>query len=244
MTIEIDNALMERLAAGHSAEHERRRRATEIEFGVRSSEESDSLEALLHPLREAVLHYCPSVIFMQEADTSIARVGSGELLWTRAVPVGSDGWSCEPEVRPVFDVLAHAEIGVKLLPPPGEDSSPVDQTGIRGRVHSLWYCDAFEEGRFDWAEVGFVVTKEDGSLFAGEGIAPASRAPGPRVAAALAARAGTLQLGYPFVSLAQEEARLGFVRRWLGWFADATVDAFQRGMMGAIDPAFGQWRRR
>lgn len=243
MKFEIDSTLAERLAAGHRAETARRRTAEADAAGARAGEATEALEALLHPIRRAILDHCPSVRFMQEADTRIAKVGPGALLWTWAVPVGPDGWSCEPGVRPAFDVAAHAEIGVKVLC--GEDGSAGagHQTGDRGRVHSLWYCDAFEADRFEWAELGFVVTKEDGSMFAGEGIAPSARAPGPRVAAALAGRGGTLRLGYPFVVLSGEDARREFASRWLGWFADAALGEFRRGMLAPIDPEFGGWRR-
>ena len=242
MKTEIDSALAERLAAGHRAESARRR-AADVS-GARAIHAAESLEALLHPIREAILANCPSVRFMQEADTRIAQVGPGALMWTWAAPVGPDGWCCEPEVRPAFDVAAHAEIGVKMLSDMTATRVDGKHTGDRGRVHSLWYCDAFEADRFEWAELGFVVTKEDGTLFPGEGIAPTARAPGPRVAAALAARGGTLQLGYPFIALSGEEARWEFAERWLGWFADATLEKFQRGMLSPIDPEFGEWRRK
>ena len=177
MNIEIDSALAERLAAGHDAETARRRAADTA--GDRASEATEALEALLHPLRGAVLRHCPSVRFLQEADTRIAKVGPGALVWTWAVPVGPDGWFCEPEVRPAFDVAAHAEIGVKVLSDTDAGPGAGHQAGDRGRIHSLWYCDAFEANRFEWAELGFVVTKEDGGMFPGEGIAPSARAPGP-----------------------------------------------------------------
>ena len=243
MKTEIDSALAERLAAGHRAEAARRRAADTA--GDRASEATEALEALIHPIREAILSRCPSVRFLQEADTRIAKVGPGALLWTWAVPTGPDCWCCEPEVQPAFYVAAHAEIGVKALSDEDgdEDGGGGHQAGDRGRVHSLWYCDAFEAGRFEWAEVGFVVTKEDGSMFSGEGIAPSARAPGPRVAAALAARGGTLRLGYPFVSLSGEAARVEFVERWLSWFADAALGEFRRGMLAPIDPELGSWRR-
>ena len=243
MKTEIDSALAERLAAGHRAEAARRRAADTA--GDRASEATEALEALIHPIRRAILDRCPSVRFLQEADTRIAKVGPGALLWTWAVPTGPDCWCCEPEVQPAFYVAAHAEIGVKALSdePEGEDAEGGRQAGDRGRIHSLWYCDAFEAGRFEWAEVGFVVTKEDGTMFPGEGIAPSARAPGPRVAAALAARGGTLRLGYPFVSLSGEAARVEFVERWLSWFADAALGEFRRGMLAPIDPELGSWRR-
>ena len=241
MKNEIESALVERLADGHRAETARRRAG---ETGdSRTAEATESLEALLHPIRKAILFNCPSVRFMQEADTRIARVGPGAVMWTWAVPVGADCWGDNPQFRPAFRVAAHAEIGVKMLSDMEAMRGEGKRTGDRGRVHSLWYCDAFEAGRFEWAELGFVVTKEDGTMFQGEAIAPSARAPGPRVAAALSGQGGTLKLGYPFVGLFEEQARQEFVARWIGWFADATLDEFQRGMLAPIDPAFGAWRR-
>ena len=240
MKIEIDAALAERLAAGHRAESERRRAA---DADPRTVEATEALESLLHPIRRAILAECPSVRFMQEADTRIARVGPGALTWTWAVPVGPECWFCEPEDQPAFHVAAHAEIGVRVLSDEDDDPGHSHETGDRGRVHSLWYCDAFEADRFEWAEVGFVVTKEDGGLFPGDGIAPTARSPGPRVAAVLAGRGGTLRLGYPMIALSGDEAARDFVERWLGWFADATLTEFQRGMLAPLDPALGEWRR-
>ena len=241
MKNEIESALTERLVAGHRAESARRR--AEEMGDSRAAEATESLEALLHPIRKAILFNCPSARFMQEADTRIAKVGPGALMWTWAVPVGPDCWGDDPQVRPAFRVAAHAEIGVKMLSDVEARRGEGKRTGDRGRIHSLWYCDAFEADRFEWVELGFVVTKEDGTMFQGEAIAPSARAPGPRVAAALAGRGGTLQLGYPFVGLFGEEARQEFVARWIGWFADATLEEFQRGMLAPIDPAFGEWRR-
>ena len=241
MKDEIESALAERLGDGHRTESARRR-AQDV-GDSRSAEATESLEALLHPIRKAILFHCPSVRFMQEADTRIARVGPGALMWTWAVPVGPDCWGDDPEVRPAFRVAAHAEIGVKMLSDMEARRGEGKRTGDRGRIHALWYCDAFEADRFEWAELGFVVTKEDGTMFQGEAIAPSARAPGPRVAASLAGRGGTLQLGYPLVGLHGEAARREFVARWIGWFADATLDEFQRGMLAPIDPAFGEWRR-
>lgn len=241
--IEIGSALVERLAAGHQAETTRRRA---VDAGdSRAAEAAESLESLIHPLRQAILAHCPSVRFTQEADTKIAQVGPGVLLWTWSIPVGPDCWGDEPGPRPAFHVEAHAEIGVKVLSESeGQPGAGHHQAGDRGRVHSLWYCDAFEAGRFEWAEIAFVVTKEDGTMFPGEGIAPSARAPGPRVAATLAGHGGTLQLGYPFITLGEANARAEFVERWLGWFADATLGEFQRGMLAPIDPEFGGWRRQ
>ena len=116
---------------------------------------------------------------------------------------------------------------MKVLAAEDEDSAQLRETGDRGRIHSLWYCDALETGRFEWAEVAFVVTKEDGGLYPGDEIAPSARAPGPRVAEALTTGEDTLRVGYPLTSLTHEAAHSEFVERWLGWFADASLGEFQ-----------------
>ena len=227
MTIEIEQALAERLAAAHRAARARLR--ADREAGARMMEAAESLEALIHPLRAAILRCCPAVAFTQDADTSVASLGSGAFLWTEPAPADADPdcWRCENGEHPAFDVAAYAEIGVKVLPAGEEDPDTVRRTGDRGRIHSLWYCDAFEAGRFGWAEVAFVVTKEDGDLYPGDEIAPSARAPGPRVAAALASGEDTLRIGYPLTSLADEDAHREFVARWLGWFSDASLNEFR-----------------
>ena len=240
MTIEIGSALADRLAAAHRAERTRSRAARSRaggEAGARTTEAAESLEALVHPLRAAILHHCPAVAFTQDADTSVASLGSGAFLWTEPAPADADPdcWRCEDGAHPAFDVAAYAEIGVKVLPAGGEDPETVRRTGDRGRIHSLWYCDAFEASRFGWAEVAFVVTKEDGGLYPGDEIAPSARAPGPRVAGALASGEDTLRVGYPLTSLASEEAHREFVTRWLGWFSDAALNEF-RPRVGTSEP--------
>ena len=223
MAIEIGGVLAERLGAAHRAEHVRRREGPGI--GGREAEAAESLEALLHPLREAILRSCPAVAFTRDADTCVASLGPGVFLWTDPAPADTepDCWRCEDgSGHPAFDIVAYAEVGVKVRPG-GEDPAEARETGDRGRVHSLWYCDARASGRFGWAEVAFVVTKEDGDLFPGDEIAPSARAPGPRVAEALTTGAGTLRVGYPLTPLTGESDHREFVERWLGWFADAAL---------------------
>ena len=48
-----------------------------------------------------------------------------------------------------FEVVAHTKISV---------SRPADRSGYRGRSHSLWYCDAQEQGVFRWFETAFMET--------------------------------------------------------------------------------------
>lgn len=227
MTIEIESALAERLAAAQR--NERVRLHAGGETGARMIEAAESLETLIHPLREAILRYCPAVAFTQDADTSVAGLGSGVFLWTEPAPADADPdcWRCDGGEHPAFDVAAYAEVGVKVLAAGDEGPEQVRRTGDRGRIHSLWYCDAFEAGRFGWTEVAFVVTKEDGDLYPGDEIAPSARAPGPRVAVALASGENTLRVGYPLTSLAEEDAHREFVTRWLRWFSDASLDEFR-----------------
>ena len=48
-----------------------------------------------------------------------------------------------------FEVIAHTKISV---------SASADRSGHTGRSHSLWYCDAQEQGVFRWYETAFMET--------------------------------------------------------------------------------------
>lgn len=60
------------------------------------------------------------------------------------MPLNSWEWEA-----PAFDVVAHAGIILRI---------PRDRCDFEGRSHSLWYCDAFEVGRYEWIETAFMIT--------------------------------------------------------------------------------------
>lgn len=96
--------------------------------------------------------------------------------------------------------------------------------GWIGRSHSLWYCDAEEEGVFGWFEVAFC-----SMAFGGGG----ARDLEPFDMTALEAREalsmtiGMTQIAWDFQRLDLSDLS-EFVNRWLGWFGHAAVGQLQK----------------
>lgn len=150
--------------------------------------------------------------------------------------IGDGGWSLSllsaeltlisPEVKPsallsygdqtpVFDVILSSEINLRI---------PRSRSGWEGRSHSLWYCDAKEEGVFAWFESAFMVNpmvpqrgRQD----------PFALAPGQESAEAISPVVGMFQLAWPFTDLNPSE--LGdFIDRWSAWLAAAARGQLNR----------------
>ena len=132
------------------------------------------------------------------------KLGEASLNFGPVFETSARPWMWEP---PAFDVIAHAQVSVTI---------PVRQN-YGGRSHSLWYCDAREEGRFQWFETAFMVTPgipERGILD------PFALDPGKGAAQALWRGLGSRQVAWPFEPVhpgSLEE----FVDRWASWFAAA-----------------------
>lgn len=106
-----------------------------------------------------------------------------------------------------FTVVAHADISVRR--------AVSDLDGWRGRSHSLWYCDAYAEGHFQWFEMAFMRgvlgrTTSD--------VVPYSSDPRGGEEAFLGG-VGSTQLAW--LSVIDRDDPSEFVDRWLGWLADA-----------------------
>jgi eukaryotic-like serine/threonine-protein kinase len=129
----------------------------------------------------------------------------------------------------LFDVIAHASIGV---------GQPATARGYEGRSHSLWYCDAQEEGRYGWYETSFMVTPMPG---AAPSVNPFALPPDSRSAGALAPGMAEAQVAWPFTRLEVDE--LGeFTDRWADWFGATTDASLQPPMMMPERAAEGTWR--
>lgn len=141
-----------------------------------------------------------------------------------ATPVQSPPWTGP------FTVVAHSSIVVAY-----EEATLM---GWQGRSHSLWYCDAFEEGRFAWYETAFMDTPfsherpafEPYSLEPASGSGPFSNVIGKR------------QLAWPVQELDRDEPD-EFVERWLGWFVDAVESKIHRPSTMPERHDDGRWRR-
>ena len=122
-----------------------------------------------------------------------------------------------------------------LLIQPSTFSIPVDSRGYAGRSHSLWYCDAKEQGIFRWYETAFMRAFRGGGEFAPFAMSPDS----PDASLALSPTMHTYNVAWPFMSIDQGDEE-SFIERWMGWFGDAA-----QGQMRYPSPMpdSGSWRR-
>ena len=129
-----------------------------------------------------------------------------------------------------FEVIAHTKISV---------SGPVDRSGHSGRSHSLWYCDAQEQGVFRWYETAFMETFGANRPFAPFAMPPDAL----DTATAISPTLHTYQVARPFMSIDQGDED-SFVERWMGWFGEAAQG--QLRYPGSLPEMETQdsWRRR
>jgi serine/threonine-protein kinase len=182
------------------------------------------LELIAEELKSALTTVAPTI-------TVRARPGGG---WGRLVLDKATMWfsgASAQEGRPLaipFVVVAFAEIGLE-----GSDSS----RGYGGRSHSLWYCDAEEEGRFSWYELAFMQT-----LGGPAGLAPFSLPP-DQGAAAIAPVMATVQLARNLRRLVPGQLD-EFVELWGGLMAAAAQGPLIHPNSLPEDQIVHNWRGR
>lgn len=119
-------------------------------------------------------------------------------------------------------------------------SISVEMTGMRdrwaGRSHSIWYCDAQNEGEYYWYETGFHNLRSSFRL------EPYSRATDGRdTEMALQRVMHTEQVAVGFTTLVGEAVER-FAERWIEQFAQAARDQLQRPMVMPEGTVQGTWR--
>lgn len=125
-----------------------------------------------------------------------------------------------------FTVISEAVITVTRLVP---------TRGWRGRSHSLWFCDAKVENRFEWYELAFWSTGGSPDI---EPFATAAGSAGIAFSPVM----GNLALAWPVTRLDRSDLS-EFVERWLGWFAEGASGTLQRPAMMPERQFDGSWRR-
>ena len=128
-----------------------------------------------------------------------------------------------------FDVIASSQISV-LMPDTGR---------YRGRSHSLWYCDAHEEGQFGWFELAFMHSPLLGRVSL---INPFALRPGHESGQALASATAKWQVAWP-VQPVTETSGHEFINRWASCFADAIDRSLYSPSYMPEIPTEGTWRR-
>ena len=108
-----------------------------------------------------------------------------------------------------FDVIAYSAIAARKSP---------NRSGYEGRSHSLWFCDAHDEGVYRWYELAFMMSPLMGRQFT---LVPTALAPNTANArSAISPAMDSCQLAREPVPFDQGEEEQ-FVERWLEWFASA-----------------------
>ncbi|MGH2584177.1 MAG: serine/threonine-protein kinase [Dehalococcoidia bacterium] len=109
---------------------------------------------------------------------------------------------------PPFDLIAYTRLTLTI---------PRNRWGYEGRSHSLWYCDAQEEGVYRWFETAFMIHP---MIPRSSAVDPFALDPGDDAAGALSPAMDTNQVAWPFTPIDQgDEDEL--IERWIAWFADA-----------------------
>ena len=113
------------------------------------------------------------------------------------------------DYAPPFDVIAYSTIAAR---------KPRDRYGYEGRSHSLWYCDAQEEGIYRWYELAFMVNPFIAERYTFD---PFALPPTDNDAAEALTPVMTIrQVAWQPIVFDQGDKEQ-FIERWLAWFADA-----------------------
>ncbi len=188
-----------------------------------------TLRAISSQLRHAITENAPAATSVTGtfADDWALRLGTAVIGMDPAKLCKVDPWS---HWTPAFDVVANAAIGVTI---------PQDRYGHKGRLHSLWYCDAKEAGVYRWYETGFMVSPlipSDTEFY------PVAFEPCENAGKALSNAMTEWQVAWPFTAIDQGE-ETDFTERWLDWFGSAAAGQMSRPSNRPERNAEGTWRR-
>jgi len=227
-----------RLQEANRAEAVRRGESGRRKSEFRSEEErraslfdaaSKSLARVSDSLREAIEQAAPTArISAGRGGGWSARLNEAELKFGTAAKTASNPWGAW--TPPAFDVIAHVAIGIHI---------PPNRHEYEGRVHSLWFCDAQEAGRYQWFETAFMVSafipkrgRQD----------PFAMNPGEESAKAVGSGMAEWQVAWPFTPLTVGDLD-EFINRWGGWFADAAQGQLTHPSSMPERSPQGSWRR-
>ncbi len=175
-----------------------------------------SLQQISLTLRDRAIDAAPAA--RASAGRSIVELSlnNGKLVVEQVQPAPA-GCLAAHESEPPFDVVAHALIAAK---------KPQDRYGYEGRSHSLWFCDAWDEGRFRWFELAFMIMP----LMRAQAtsVDPFALPPtDPHAAGAFWHGIDVRQLDWEPLAFDQGDEEQ-FIERWLDWFAAAADGSLSR----------------
>lgn len=213
------------------------RLATDYAEALRQKERDNNRAAMAKVAAQAFTPIWTALLEAIESDAPMANVTregeQGRLEFMAQLRGGKIGIGRAVAAAPwsgPFEVISHSSISVVIDAP--------DRYGYSGRAHSLWFCDAQEQGRFAWYETAFM---DNAIMGGGSGVAPRSLVP-EEAGVAFANVMGTVQLAWALVEIDTADPS-EFVDRWIGWFAEAAQGKLQRPSRMPEMSTHGTWRR-
>ncbi|MEU0198440.1 MULTISPECIES: serine/threonine-protein kinase [unclassified Streptomyces] len=182
-------------------------------------------------LRTAITDAAPVAKIVEMGPTAwTATIGSATLILRANQQTSATPW--ENWDPPAFNVISHTSVSISLK---------TANRGYEGRSHSLWYCDAKEEGRYQWYETSFMVMPLLRSTQ--RTVEPFALDPGIESAKAIWNGMAEFQAAWPFTALDPGDLT-NFIDRWAQWLAARATGSLARpSSMPERNPA-GSWRRR
>lgn len=145
--------------------------------------------------------------------------------------------ACDRSEGLPFDVIAYTQVKVDQSNAPGGTYT--------GRSHSLWYCDAQQEGQYAWFETAFMrhpMMTHGGGFSAHRLEEPfASDPAGQPARHALSMGINPHQVAWPFKMLVDEQLN-DFARRWAEWMGLAADGRLQHPHQMPEGNVHGSWR--
>lgn len=223
-------AANQRIQAVKAEEHAKRSAAvTEAERRRAIFEAAQmSLEPISAELRQAIHDNAPAAVMAGGTvfDDWAIKLGNAVIGMDPATLSDPGSWG---PWRPKIEVVVYAAIGITI---------PEDRHGYQGRAHSLFYCDAQEEGVFRWFETAFMVSPIVPRRTA---MAPIAFAPSENAGKALSRTMAEWQLAWPFTPIDQGE-HAEFIERWLEWFGTAAAGKLTHPSSMPERPPSGSYR--
>ena len=186
---------------------------------------SQSLENILGLLHNEIVENAPATESSRKAhigtwclNEAILNVGP---LYELSVPATKGA---------PFEVVGYSSITLRI---------PRDQFGYEGRCHSLWYCDAQEDGVYRWYETAFMINP---IISRSVPIDPFALNPGQDAYNAISPGIQEYQPAWPFTPIDQGDED-DFIERWIRWFAAAAQGKLEHPKMMPERPPKGSWRR-
>jgi serine/threonine-protein kinase len=180
-----------------------------------------SLHQIVETLYQRVLELAPATEASESDRALVLSLDEASLVIDHA-GIAPENWGVKGDYQPPFDVIAHSAIAALKSADrvfvPAKQVARGDGSGYEGRAHSLWFCDAHDEGVYRWYELAFMITPSMGHSFNPN---PAALAPtNPNAHAAFSRAFGSCQLAWEPLPFDQGEEEQ-FIERWIGWLAAA-----------------------